>query len=128
MARNSLLLFCVLASGCAAFKPPENWSREDTRREIYYLAALAGDSYTTAQIHKYPHLREANPFVAAVIGERPEPAEVWTGAAVAALVHYIVARRLPAKWRPAWQFGPVILHGSAAVANCGITHECVDEP
>lgn len=123
---TTLVLLSAALSGCAAFAPPDDWTRKDTRRELYYVAALAADSYTTAQISRHPHLREANPFVAAVIGERPEPDEVWKGAVVTGLLHYWLARRIK-KLRAAWQFAPVILHGDAALGNCGLIESCATE-
>lgn len=116
LVRLLTALLAVSLNGCAFLAQPTDWTQHDTRREAYYFAALAADSYTTAQFQNEP-FHEGNPVVAAVIGEKPKPSAVWAGTLITAFVHYLIARKLKDSGRAAWQLAPMAVQGASAVDN-----------
>ena len=114
----AVLLLVTALSGCAT-PPRDEWTQADTRRQLFYGLALAGDAYTTARISRTPGLYEGNRIAAAVIGEQPKPADAWKGAVLVGVAHYLIAKRMKANRRKVWQYVGVGVHTLATGHNCG---------
>ena len=72
MNRTLIALAAVLAlSGCAS-PPKHEWRSEDTRREIYFAAALAADAYTTAHFSDDPTAYERPGIARSIYGSKPD--------------------------------------------------------
>jgi hypothetical protein len=93
-----------------------DWSEADTRRQIYFTVAALGDYGTTKNLtRRYDegYYESWNKF----IGDNPSSRKVDLYFALWIPGHYLIARRLDADWRPAWQWGGAIAHTLAAIHN-----------
>lgn len=111
-----ILAFAALLCGCAS--APYEWRPEDTRREIYFAAALAADAYTTAQFTDDPAHKEGLGIARSIYGDEPDAESVLLTAIVGGVAHWLIARRLADKPRSYWQLGFTGIHGTAALYNC----------
>lgn len=98
MSRALILSALLSLSGCAT----ETWSRTDTIGELTVAATLAADAYQTAQFHNHPTQEEAG-WVRGICGLRPSSACSYEYFGTVAATHFLIARILPASWRPYWQ-------------------------
>jgi hypothetical protein len=108
------ILILALLSGCAH---QDEWTREDTWRQITVTAALMADGYTTAQIHKDPMVEEGGPIARKFLGPQPSSEDTAIYFATLAISNYFISRALPAKWRHRWQTWEMTVHGYAVVKN-----------
>lgn len=118
MKRYASLALAVLLSGCAAFKPPEDWSQADRIREIALLTSLTADAITTSRISTVPTLIEGNGAARLFIGSRPSPNDVLVGSLVLGLTYHVVLHRLPSRWRKALGYVGIGGHVQGAAQNC----------
>lgn len=119
---RTMLALCALAlSGCAT---NSQWSRDDTRAQLIFTAALAADAYSTAQIRNHPEVWESGPIPRAILGKNPDPESVIVSAIVGGLLHWYISRRLRPSVRPYWQYGFAFVHGKAAWQNCAHYVDC----
>jgi len=109
-----IALLALLLSGCAAAP----WTDGDTRRELVYVAALAADSYTTARFSRDPNASETLGVARSIYGAQPDAESVLITSALAAVIHYWIARRLDTNHRKVWQWGFAGFHAKAAIHNC----------
>ena len=91
-------LLVLLMSGCAT-----DWTRADTNRQLLLTGLMAVDAYQTTRIQYDPGLIEGVPLTRSVLGSNPSTAPTYQYFAELALSHYLIARVLPAKWRPYYQ-------------------------
>lgn len=117
--KASLCALVLLISGCAALAPPEDWSRRDTAMLVSFQALNAMDAHTTQRIHKTPGVSESKYTMAyTVLGPQPDPNQAFVYFATRGLVHYMILRALPKKWRP-WFSGAHITETLVALdTNC----------
>jgi len=79
----------------------DDWTREDTARELTYLALHVVDWGQTRNISKNPdRFYEINP----ILGEHPSIKRVDSYMTFSILVHVGVAYILPREWRTAFQY------------------------
>lgn len=117
MRKYLAALALLLLTGCVS-APKYEWSVQDTRREIFYAAALAADTYTTANFRNDPAKKEGLGIARSIYGDEPNPESVLLTAIVGGVAHWLIARRLAHKPRRYWQYGFTSVHGAAAVYNC----------
>ena len=86
--------------------------------EVTFQAINVLDAVQTANIRDYPHLIESHPIPRSLLGENPEPDETVVYFTTLALSHYLIAKYLPARWRPWYQGGTILFHGNAVIDNC----------
>ncbi len=101
--------------GCAH---SDEWTRRDTIMQIGVSVTLAGDAWTTSKIHKTPFVYEDGPVARPLLGPQPDPAEVYVFFVSAAITNYLIARALPAKWRPFFQTGIMVRSVYNIENNC----------
>jgi hypothetical protein len=70
-----IVIFCLLFVGCASV-PFENWTKEDTERQIAYTAFHAWDWMQTKQIARNPDQYKEIGLPAVFYGEHPSESEV----------------------------------------------------
>lgn len=107
----------TLLSGCAAI-PAGNWRPRDTALEVGWQAVNALDVHSTRQFRDSPLAAEENPVARAFFGAEPRPEDVLVIGLFAGLSHLAITRLLPAKWRPWWQGGTLLMSGAAVKFNC----------
>ena len=112
------VLAAVMLCGCASFKPPENWTKADTRRQIAYSSILALDAATTARMHERPGLKEGSSMARIFIGKHPEPTEVYVASALLGVAHYWLMRRMKPERRRILQWFTIAAHAQAVRQNC----------
>jgi hypothetical protein len=119
----SFVVMGVALTGCAS-SPKYEWRAKDTRREIFFAAALAADTYTTANFQDDPRRREGLGIARSIYGDNPDPESVIATAIVGGIAHWLIARRVGHKFRPYWQYGFTSVHGAAAAYNCSKGETC----
>lgn len=115
------LFMCIvlfLATGCSSARPADDWTRSDTVRELAFQTVNAADAYQTSRIAGRPDLEEGNAVTRAFIGSRPSGGDVAMYFGTLAISHYLIARALPARWRPYFQVVPTVAQGYTVVQNC----------
>ena len=85
--------------------------------QVGATVALAGDAYTTAQIQYHPGIYEKNPVSRQVLGLQPSTSATYQYFGTLIITNWLITRMLPAKWRPWWQGGTMVMHGSAWLNN-----------
>lgn len=124
MMRNATLLiglFAPLMTGCVSLSERyhgDDWSRDDTRREIAYQIVNAWDVIQTNEIRRRPDVVEVNPLGRAVMGAEPQPKDMAMYFGSLAVSHYAISRLLPAKLRKYWQSGTIASQGYTVANNC----------
>ena len=78
------------------------------------FATMAADAYVSSNIHEHPNIIENGPIAGKVLGQNPEPEDVWIYMVTAGTFNYLIARALPEGWRTIWQVGAIWRHGAAA--------------
>ncbi len=115
--RSSLSVICLTASlvGCAH---TDEWTSEDTRRELIFQAVNAMDAYTTTRIQHTDGIEEKFPITRAVLGSQPETSDTIVYFTTLGISHWLISRSLPAKWRPYWQNGTTAIGTAVVISNC----------
>jgi hypothetical protein len=111
-------LAAALLSGCAAFTPPDNWSRRDTVLQSTAAALATLDAVTTMNLSRVPGMVEKGPVASRIIGPTPSNAEIAGYFAATVAANYLIARALPPRWRPYWQGSVIAMHLGPAAHNC----------
>lgn len=105
----------VLAAWCEiAHAASDDWTQADTKRELLFDSLLLVDTGQTLTIADTPQYRELDTVC---LPARPTRGAVYGCSAVWALVHYSVARSLPASWRFWWQSIAIGGHALAVAHN-----------
>ncbi len=107
------LLFFI--SGCAH---NDEWTRRDTAMQLGVTTALIADAITTARIQDHPGVYENGPWAKHVLGLQPDTSDTYQYFASVIVIDYLIARALPAKWRPYWQGWEMAVHSYAVKNNC----------
>jgi hypothetical protein len=71
-------------------------------------------------IRKTPGVYERGPIAAPILGTQPGTAETYIFFLSVAISDYLIARSLPAKWRPYFQGAVIVSHGTTVAANCDL--------
>jgi hypothetical protein len=112
---RGLILALIVASGLSA----QDWSTEDTKREVAFQMLLLVDWKQTSEIHRTisketgKYLLESNE----ILGERPPQRRINQYFATCAVGHLVVSRLLHGKYRIAWQHATITLEGFVVVGN-----------
>lgn len=92
----------------------DEWTNADTQWEIAYQVVHAVDWGQTRYIAEHPdEFHEMNP----ILGEHPSVGSVDAYFITTGVVHYLIARKLPSKYRRAWQVVFTIDHAQAVANN-----------
>lgn len=118
---RALIALAAFASltGCS-LAPRDDWSRANTVAEVAFQVSNALDAAQTAQFKNRPDVGESVAFTRAVIGESPTTRDTAMYFATMGLSHYLIARALPAKWRPWFQGASLIYSTSLVYNNCNV--------
>ena len=99
MRKIIIILACLFFISTPAFA--DNWTREDTYRELTWTALLVVDYGQTMNIARNPDkFREYNP----ILGEHPSQSSVGLYMLSAAIIHPVISYYLPPKYRKWWQY------------------------
>ncbi len=110
-----LVLYALVGSyGCAHEDP---WTRSDTALQVLYTATLVADGYTTSRIQYRDDLHEAG-MARFVLGDQPKTSDTWQYMASGAVVHYLMMRALPAKWRRWAHSQSIASQMDVVLSNC----------
>jgi hypothetical protein len=112
-----IILGVLILSGCAH---SDAWTTRDTIGQVLVTAVLAADAVTTNRIQDHPGYYEAGPVAQQVLGLHPRTHSTYQYFAINMVANYLVARALPAKWRPYWQGWEITVHGYAVYNNCSM--------
>lgn len=110
------LMLCL--GGCASIAPRDDWTTDHTVAEVSYQVFNLLDAAQTARIADRPDLQESMPLTRAVLGPRPDPTDTWLYFTTMGISHYLIARALPARWRPWFQVPTAVNSGAAVLQNC----------
>lgn len=110
-------LIIITALGLGGCVHSDGWNRGDTVRQLLVTATLAGDAYTTAQIHKMPGVKEGGPIAVQFLGPQPttEDTVMYFGSLI--ITNWLISRALPRKWRRHWQTWEMTVHGYSLYNN-----------
>ena len=108
-------LALLINAGCAH---TDEWTTRDTILQVGLTLTLAADARTTSRIHKTSGVYERGPFVQPILGSQPDPVETYLFFTSLALSDYLIARALPAKWRPYFQGSLLAGHAYWVGRNC----------
>ena len=96
----------------------DDWSKDDTTRQMIYTALLTVDALTTIDIGNNEEIQEAAVATRQILGDNPEPLETAVYFTALGVANYYVAKSLPAgKWRTSWQAGSAIISGTYVINN-----------
>jgi hypothetical protein len=98
------------------FRVPADWTATDTRRQAWFTLAAFGDYATTRDLTR----RYDEGYYESwgkLFGSHPSTKQVDIFFVLWIPGHYLIARRLDADWRPAWQWGGAITHALATIHN-----------
>lgn len=116
MIKIYLILIAVLMlSGCAS---NDSWTKQDTWGQVAATIAIIGDGVSSFKIHETDGIHEAGAVAYRVMGRQPTKKDLIVYHTTLAISSYLIARSLPAKWRPYWQTIEVGAHGYAWYNNC----------
>ena len=91
-----------------------DWTKNDTKRELVYMAFHAADWRQTIHISKHPtEHSEKNKF----LGSAPSQGKVNRYFVSTAIAHYAVSKALPRKWRKVWQYVTIGFEGGIVAGN-----------
>jgi len=121
----AILAFSLLA-GCVHSDP---WTKQDTVLQSLVTATYVIDAIQTSEIQYHPELEEGGPIARGVLGRQPSTSDTWQYFATVSVSSYLIARALPAKWRPFWQGGQLAVQGKAIFNNCanGLGRICKED-
>ena len=94
----------------------DEWTTNDTYREITYQGLAAIDWLQTRNIAKNPNYYEQNP----ILGEHPSVGKVNAYFAITGLVHYGISKILPKEYRAPFQYVTIVVEGGAVAHNFSI--------
>ena len=77
----------------------DEWTTEDTRRELVYAALVAADWRQTQDIAHHPNIDEGNEF----LGEHPTNGQINRYFLTSTTLQLAIAYSLPSDWRRTWQ-------------------------
>ena len=109
-------IFLILFLGLCSCAHSDDWTRRDTVMQLGVTVVLAGDAYTTAQIHKTPFVFERGYLARPLIGSQPSSEDTYLLFATFALTSYLITRALPGRWRPYYQ-SAIILRAIYVIQN-----------
>lgn len=109
------LLVLLLLTGCAHSDP---WTRQDTALQVGVTLALAADAVTTARIQETPGVWERGPITQPILGSQPDSNDVYLYFLTVAASDYLIARALPARWRPYFQSSMIGYYAYLIDSNC----------
>ena len=114
---KQLLFLCVIffLAGCAS---SDSWTSRDTALQLVVTAAIVGDAITTERIQYVDGVYENGPIAKAFLGSQPSTKDTVIYFGSASVFSYLIARALPAKWRPYWQGWEIAAHGIAVQRDC----------
>ena len=116
------LAVCVLALSTCGTARADEWSDEDTVREAAFQVVNLMDAYQTSRIQYRADLTEGMPLTRAVIGPEPSTRDTALYFGTLGISHFLIARLLPARWRP-WFQGGTFAFSTATVLNNCLAHE-----
>jgi hypothetical protein len=108
------LSLCVGLQACAHNDP---WTERDTMRQTAVTILLAADALQTSQIQFHPELEEVG-TARHFIGAQPSTTDALLYFVTSSVVSAVIARALPAKWRPWYQGGMMVISAKAIIGNC----------
>lgn len=111
----TLFLILFLVPPCNLYA--DEWTREDTYREVAYLALHVADWGQTLEIADHPEKwHEHNP----VLGSHPSRGEVNAWFIATGLLHPVVSYALPRPYREIWQYSTIVLEIGVTAHNASI--------
>jgi hypothetical protein len=87
-----LLFWCAQAFA-------DEWTTEDTHREMVYAVLVVTDWRQTQDIARHQNIEEVNE----ILGEHPTNGQINRYFLVATAMQFAIAYTLPADWRRSWQ-------------------------
>ncbi len=114
---QTVLLACIvlILSGCAH---QDEWTKRDTWGQVAATIAIIGDGVSSVKIRETENISEHGAFANHFIGDQPTTEDLFLYHTTLAISSYLIARALPAKWRPYFQAIEVGAHGYAWYNNC----------
>lgn len=108
---------CVLLAltGCAH---QDEWTERDMWAQVAVSIAIIGDSASSVNIRSTDGIYERGYIASRVIGSQPTAKNLFVYMTSVIVLDLMVARALPAKWRPYFQGGAFVMHASAWHHNC----------
>ncbi len=106
--RIVLGILVMLLSGCAHENP---WTKQDTVRQSAVVVTMAYDAYLTTQLQYCNGAYESGFIAERILGSQPATSDTYQYFATSMVTSYLIARALPAKWRPYWQVFEIGVHG-----------------
>jgi hypothetical protein len=103
-----LLLLLIFLTGCASY-PFEDWSKEDTTRQLVVTGLIAADWVQTEEIKSNSAFRELNPMASKNNINLYFP--------VCAVAHVAVSGFLNPEYRKAWQYISIGAQGATVYHN-----------
>ena len=99
---------------CFSVAHADDWTTQDTIRQVALQTVIAADWMQTRQIAKHPDSwYETN----AMLGDHPSVAQVNQYFIASSLVAYGIARALPGKWRAPYQYIYIGYEGNFVANN-----------
>jgi len=81
-------------------------------------AVMLADAVTTSRIQYHPNLSEGHPLARLVLGSQPETSDTYLYFGTLMVTSYLIARALPARWRPYWHAALLVDFGTGLAKNC----------
>lgn len=120
----ALLGIFTLALTTCGTAHAEEWSDEDTVREVAFQVINVFDAYQTSRIQYRADLTEGMPLTRAVIGPEPSTRDTAMYFGTLGISHFLIARLLPARWRPWFQGGTFAFSTATVINNCSAHELC----
>ena len=95
---------------------PDNWSEDDTKRQVIQTVIYVLDAGTTADIKNHDDIEEEGPLARRVLGRQPEQRETALYFAGLSVANYAISAALPPNARKWWQRAGITV-GGAVVGN-----------
>lgn len=102
MSLRHILLAVLMLVGLPA-RAADPWSRADIIRETAVVTVSTADWLQTIELTQRMGRPELNPL----LGPHPTRGEINRYFAASILLHVAITRALPARFRPAWQYGSI---------------------
>ncbi len=118
------LIGVLLLSGCAH---QDEWTKRDTMMQLAASTTIAYDAYLTTKLQYQPGWYEDGPIAKYVLGAQPSTSDTYWFFGTQIVSSYLIARALPAKWRPYWQGAEITVHSLAINTHC-TGDECFSQP
>jgi hypothetical protein len=111
--RLALFLFLIATASAYAGEP---LSKSEWTKETAFLTAGLVDYGQTRDIKNHPGMYEQNPL----LGRSPSDTRIRNYFLAAGATHIVITRLLPRDYRPAWQWGTLILEVGVVAHNYSI--------